>query len=167
MRAAPPCTVALAQPRAERALLAFLHALAAAALAAWGALAAEWAGVALTGAVLLAATLGGLLGLTWGARPLQSLGGVGSALHWSGRAWHLLVPSSGAVAADSALTALTVAMDLGPWLLLRAQRSGAPEVWLVATPAAAGPGGWPALRVALAAHAGVASAAPAGQALVG
>jgi len=167
MRAAPSCTLALPDPHAERMVLSALHALAAGVLMAWAGLAVVWPPPVLAAALVLATLLGAVLGLTWGARPLHRRGGTAHALHWSGRGWHLLPSAAGAVTPESALAGLTVAMDLGPWMLLQARRAGAADAWLVVRPSAAEGSAWAALRVALAAHAGVSPAAVDNQALVG
>ena len=171
MRAAPPCTVRLADTRAERGVVAALHAAAGAVVAAWslgggfggftgGPVDAAGVSAMWWTLVMALATAGGaVLGWIWGARPLGPDHGAGRWLHWSGRGWHL--QDSPTDHTGPPLATLTIAIDAGAWLLLRAGRGdGAGVRWLVARPQAAGPGGWTALRVALAAHAGVPGEAP-------
>ncbi len=167
MRAAPIVDAALAAGRAERAAVLLLHLVAAVALMAWVAswrdawgawlpgwpqqTAWAWPSLAALG-LLAAAVLGRWQALGWlPQRPRR--------LRWNGQAWACVEAGR---AVD--LLAVSVQIDLGPWLLLRLQPAApsAPCTWAVARARAAG-ADWHALRVALQHHAG--HAAPAGAGL--
>ena len=153
MRAAPAVEVALATGRGERMLITLLHGLAGAMLARWAiesqpaaasCAALHWPWVC--GAALALALPGALL-----AR--RALAPEPARLGWDGSRWLLRAR------AEQPLRRLDLALDLGPWVLLKALPSdGGPARWRVASQRSAG-GGWHALRVALQAHAGAAPAA--------
>lgn len=128
MRAAPVVSVAIGLSPAWRAAQALLWALAAATLGAWllarGGQPPGWAG----GLVLPAGWL------AW-----RFSAGTAATLSWDGQQWQL----------NATPVQLTVAMDLGPWLLLSLQAGRRRRRhWLPATAAQAGPH-WHALRAAL------------------
>jgi hypothetical protein len=129
MRAAPAVTVELGGSAAWLLFQACIAATAAAALGAWllsrAGQPAAWG--------LLAAPPAGWLAWRPGVR-------ARAALAWDGQQWLL----------DGAAAHVTVAMDLGPWMLLRLQAAGGPARtrWWPAT-ARQGGAHWHGLRAAL------------------
>ena len=147
MRQAPPADAACASGGWWRRLQIVLHALAAAAPAAWLAGHLQ-AGVALTAlAAILSAVAGGL----WAGRRLPSAAG---RLRWDGQAWQF---DAGVAGSDPRAGHAEAVLDLGPWLLVRwwPHEGGAARWWALAD----GGGGLQPVRVAL--HAGAAGAAGA------
>jgi hypothetical protein len=149
MRHPPPVSVRCGGGRGWRWAVAALRAVAAAAAGAWLAGLLDRFDLAWAVAVLAA---GAVLGLS---RPWRLPPPV--VLVWDGGTWR----------ADGLAGELQVALDLGPWMLLRlratpaaggsARRGRWPGRWLPVSAAEAG-AGWHALRVA--AHAGVPTAEP-------
>ncbi len=148
MRAAPPVDALLADGRLERVVITLLHASAGALLATWLALHAEWPlATPAWLCVLAAAAVLAAIGLRLARRALPPSPG---RLRWDGQAWH----SVGAVA-EQPLQRLVVALDLGTWVLLQLHPVAGRVRWRVAS-ASSAQAAWHGLRVALAAHAGVA-----------
>jgi hypothetical protein len=157
MQAAPAVSADLDDGRPERVLISLLHALTGAAIAAWaqghfdvtssvqGLIVVIFAGVA-------AALLGA--GLARHALPADA-----QCLRWDGQVWSLVLRAPGGVGAGIAVARLVVAIDLGPWLLLRAYAVAGGSRWQVARASCAG-AAWHGLRVALRAHAGSAQSSP-------
>ena len=158
MQAAPAVSADLDDGRPERVLISLLHALTGAAIAAWaqghfdvtssvqGLIVAIVAGVA-------AAWLGA--GLARLALPANA-----QCLRWDGQVWSLVLRApGGGVGAEIAVERLVVAIDLGPWLLLRAHAVAGGSRWQVARASCVG-AAWHGLRVALKAHAGSAQSSP-------
>lgn len=147
MRAAPAVEVALSPGRAERLALAGLYGLAGGVTVAWVLLRFEAAQslpvwVAASAVAVLAAAAGLLLA----RRVLPPTAGH---LGWDGQGWHWRQASGTSLP----LASVQVTLDLGSWLLLRLHPRSGRAAWRAARASAAG-GGWHALRVALAAHAG-------------
>jgi len=144
MRAAPPVDAALAGATAERCLIASLHALAAAVLAAWAMLltAPDLAPLPLAAGACLAALIAAGPGHWLARRGLPPRPG---RLAWDGQGWTLRPDGP-------ALAAVVVALDLDRWLLLRLQPHRGRLLWRVASARAAGPQ-WHGLRIALNMHA--------------
>ena len=157
MQAAPAVSADLDDGRPERVLISLLHALTGAAIAAWaqghfdvtssvqGLIVVIFAGVA-------AALLGA--GLARHALPADA-----QCLRWDGQVWSLVLRAPGGVGAGIAVARLVVAIDLGPWLLLRAYAVAGGSRWQVARASCVG-AAWHGLRVALKAHAGSAQSSP-------
>ncbi|HEY4065657.1 MAG TPA: hypothetical protein VGM74_02070 [Burkholderiaceae bacterium] len=101
MRASPPCQVSLQRVGVWRAALFVLVAAAGAASVAWAWGREAPAGVVLWGAVASALLMMLALGASLWRMPVQSL-------RWDGRGWQL----------DAIAGELSVALDLGPWMLL-------------------------------------------------
>jgi hypothetical protein len=148
MRAAPAVEAALATGQVERMLITLLYGATGAALGLWGAGHAEELGGPaptrwlIAGAAALAAAVPG----AWLAR--RALPGGPARLGWDGTVWQLRADRV------TPLRRLVVALDLGPWMLLRlVPADGQASVWRVAGARSAG-ADWHALRVALQAHAG-------------
>lgn len=150
MRAAPAIPpVELPGGRRERALAALLYALTAVALLAWLQRREAWpTGLGWPAAAALA---GALLGWAlW--RPMAG------RLGWDGLAWSLQGPSGAA----RPLLRLQLMLDLGGWLLLRAEfADGARPAmgWAALSAGQAGPA-WQGLRLALYARATARPALP-------
>ena len=92
----------------------------------WLALPAPASGVATLGALLAAACLGAAVFAVRRVPPTR--------LHWDGQRWFVGV--GGPESSDPSATDLTVAIDLGGWMLLRLLRQDAPRwqrpLWLPA-----------------------------------
>ncbi|MBC8058151.1 MAG: hypothetical protein H7Y61_16380 [Rhizobiales bacterium] len=107
MRAAPACQVSLRRFGLWRGAVLALTALAVASIVAW----ASTREGSVTPMLLMASALSTLATVALGV----SLARVSpTGLRWDGRAWHL-----GPATDDTAPGELTVAIDLGPWMLLR------------------------------------------------
>jgi hypothetical protein len=173
MRAAPACTLTLTPGRFERWISRWLLAAAGASLGAWGATAwAAWRGpwdepgwVSALWALIAA---GGTLSLA-NAPLRRALAQVGTTLTWTGQDWlwapliHAPAPIAGAPPGEAAsrgqAVQLAIALDLGPWLLLRAHPRPdhcaiLPTPWAPAAQWRHAPADWHAMRVAWTAHAG-------------
>jgi len=136
MRAAPAVSVDAGPTRALRAAQALLAAVAAAALAAWLAQhlglrgIAGWAGAA-------AALAGAAAGWRW---PTSTP----ARLAWTGAEWTVRWRH----AADGEPVTPELAIDLGPWMLLRLRRVGARAAWVEVTEGHCG-SSWAAWRTAV------------------
>ncbi len=148
MRAAPAVSADLPACRAERMLIIALYALTGAALGYWGAALPGWPSDPWVWALTLMLPAGWLG--AWVARRL--LPGKLTGLRWSGEAWAVITTDTQAGDAFRILPKLAVALDLGPWLLLKAAETNGARLWLVLRQRQAGPA-WHLLRVALQAHA--------------
>jgi hypothetical protein len=154
MRAAPAVRAALDGAVPEQRLIAGLHLLAGAVLAAWA-----WghSELGLTWPLALALVAWLVASARLGLRLARSaLPGDGAFLQWDGAGWclglHGPVPSATAPA-ELRLSGLVLALDLGPWVLLRLHPAAGGRRWQVARAACVG-ADWHGLRLALAAHAG-------------
>ena len=155
MRAAPAVRITAVPSPASRRLVAPLASSAGVALSWWAGGWLGWslpAAAAVTAGVALFAWIGA--GAALPRRPVT--------LDWSGRQWTLLSPPAAAEDGE-----IDVAMDFGPWLLLRFRTVRAPRRsrWIALQRAGLEPH-WHALRCALysprpAAETGAAAAAPA------
>jgi hypothetical protein len=155
MRAAPAVSITAVPSPVSRRLVALLASSAAAMLSWW---VAEWLGWSTSAAI---AVMGAAAPLAWiGAG--TALSRLPVTLDWNGRQWTWAAPPAAAEDGE-----IGVAMDLGPWLLLRFRPTRAPRRsrWI-----ALQRGGleapWHALRCALysprpAAETGAAAAEPA------
>jgi len=157
MRAAPAVRItAVASPVSQR-LLALLAASAAALLAEWVAGWLDWS--ARAAVLVMAATA---LAAWIGVRATRSRLPV--TLDWNGRQWTWAAPPAAAEGGE-----IGVAMDLGPWLLLRFRPTLAPRrLRWIALQRGGLEAHWHALRCALysprpAAATGAAAAGPAGE----
>ncbi len=130
--------MSLGSGRRERALVAFLASLAAAALLAW--LMAHQGLRPHAGVLLPGAACGAFVG--WHLlRPLRG------ELRWDGTGWSHRAHAS---APAHALRELRLQCDVGSWLLLRARGAqGAGSGWCGLTPGEAGARDWHGLRLAL------------------
>ncbi|HET7525278.1 MAG TPA: hypothetical protein VFK10_04980 [Burkholderiaceae bacterium] len=144
MRTAPPFELDVTPTRGQRAALAVIGALCAAALSAWAwshiAAAAGPVGVSLLpwlGATAAGALLGAVLG--WAGAP-----GSPGTLAWQQGQWTLRRPST-----DPCAGTVQARLDAGSWMLLRfdPDHGGAPR-WLGVSARVAGPA-WHALRATL------------------
>jgi hypothetical protein len=150
MRAAPPVDAALGAGRPERMLITLLHGLAGGLLAAWMAL-PLWQVSTMSGMLAAAAVMAGFG--HWLAR--RALPPAADRLRWDGQAWNWV-----AGAQSQPMQQLVVALDLGIWVLLQLHPVHGRPAWRVASVRGA-EGQWHGLRVALAAHAGLAADAGA------
>ena len=114
MRAAPAFQISLHRFGVWRGAVMLLAALGLAAIAAW----------TIDRETVPAATAGGLVALLVGglAVSLASVPAVG--LRWDGVRWHLGPP--GSTSDDAVPGELVVAIDLGPWMLLRFEPAAPP-----------------------------------------
>ena len=80
------------------------------------------------------------------------LPGRWSALRWTGEGWSVGSDDALSGVIYRPLARLAVALDLGPWLLLKGSDAQGARSWLVLRQRQAGPS-WHLLRVALQAHA--------------
>ena len=160
MRAAPPIDCPLADGRVERRLIAALHAATGAVLGAW-LLASVDAPIPPLGAavgLLAAAVAAGLIGLRLARRTLPV---TSQRLRWDGQRWALFSASAATASLRAAsapavaqpLGELSVALDLGPWLLLRLRIDGGARRWAVLRRQVAA-AQWHGLQLALRAHGG-------------
>ena len=153
MRAAPSVAAPVGDCPVERGLIVLAYLVSGLLLAAWAlgwqlgwqALPVRLPPAAVLG---LGALLGGLVGVPLARRALP---GDVVQLVWDGEGWSIR-PAAPA-APPMAMAALTVALDVGPWLLLRAWPGSGRPRWLVLRQRQVG-GAWHLLRVALQAHAG-------------
>ncbi len=106
MRAAPACQFSLQRFGVWRGAVLVVAALGIATMATWLILRES----ALISPTSIAAALDAVLLVAWGAS-LARMPAVD--LRWDGRTWHLGPPSGEPVSGD-----LSVALDLGPWMLL-------------------------------------------------
>ncbi len=130
-------------------LIILLHAATGVVLAVWGLLRAElgFGALALAGIVVLALSLAAL-GAVLARRALPAAAGH---LRWDGQVWCWVAPDG---RAEPPLARLEIALQLGPWALLRLHpAAGGQTFWRIASARAAG-AAWHGLCVALAAHAG-------------
>ncbi len=107
MRAAPPCQFSLQRFGVWRAAVVLVAALGVATMAAWLTL----RGSPLSSPTSIAAALVAVLLVAWGVSLART---PAVDLRWDGRTWHLGPPSGEPVSGE-----LSVALDLGPWMLLR------------------------------------------------
>ena len=124
MRAAPPLLVLLQRFGVWRGAMGALGVLTVAALGAWWM--AREPRVGLFGSVALALVAACALGA------VASLARVApSWLRWDGRCWRLGKIAAG-LGGDGVVGELRVVLDLGPWMLLRFEPSGARRqaIWL-------------------------------------
>ena len=136
MRQPPPVSVRCSGGRPWRALNLGLPALAAAALAAGIAGHAGAAAASVVLSAVAAASAAAFAATRWLPAPAD--------LVWDGQAW----------SADGTPGTLDIAIDAGPWMLLRLRpTAGGRRRWLPLSAAEAGPA-WHALRVAAFATAG-------------
>ncbi len=161
MRAAPPIDCPLADGRVERRLIAALHAATGAVLGAW-LLASVDAPIPPLGAavgLLATAVAAGLVGLRLARRTLPVMP---QRLRWDGQRWTLFgasaAPESLAGCASAAAVAqplgeLSVALDLGPWVLLCLRTGSGGRRWAVLRRRMAA-AQWHGLQLALRAHGG-------------
>ena len=154
MRAAPPIDCPLSDGRVERRLITALHAATGALLGGWS-LASTGADIppaAVAAWLAACAGVGGLLGMPLARRTLAARR---LRLRWDGQRWSLLATpdGAGAQAVDQPLGELALALDLGPWQLLRLRCDGSAVRWAVARQAVAG-AQWHGLQLALHAHGG-------------
>ena len=139
MRAAPAVQVTLAPDRGWRIFSRALGAAALGGLAASAAMRLGWPQAGVIAATALAALLG-----AWAGRRL--VGPHEGMLSWDGAAWHW--QAAGQPEPQPA-GEVRVAIDLGPWMLLRAHPAGRPALWLPLAERRAG-AGWHPLRAAVA-----------------
>ncbi len=132
-------------------LITALYVLTGGALAFWWTARAETL-IAGIGAVAWAAAA--MLPAAWlGARVArQLLPGKLSGLRWDGEGWAVRPADGASGDTHRSLRWLAVAVDLGPWLLLKAADASGARLWLVLRQRQAGPA-WHLLRVAVQAHA--------------
>ena len=107
MRAAPACQFSLQRFGVWRGVVLVLATLGIATMAAWLILRES----PLTSPTAIAAALAAALLVALGASLAQA---PAVDLRWDGRTWHLGPPSAEPASGD-----LSVALDLGPWMLLR------------------------------------------------
>jgi hypothetical protein len=159
MRAAPAVEATLDRGGRERILIALLHGLGGAALATWCLALADVVDVQLGWAAWLACVVASVLaGLRWASHLLPA---ETQCLRWDGQVWALRGAPNGS-RPDVPLRAVTVAIDLGSWVLLRLQPTiGIGSVWRIASAGGAA-ASWHGLRLALRAHAGAAAPSPQG-----
>ena len=166
MHTAPAVSATLDAQGIERMLITLLHALAAVVLAAWVGLHAGLVGSWPTWiAGLVWSTAAATFG-AWLAR--RALPANGTVLAWDGASWAVTTRSSrGRALAGSTcaglrlpIQQLAVALDLGPWILLRLQADAGGARWQVVRAASAGPA-WHGLRLALLTQAGPTGPRPA------
>jgi hypothetical protein len=156
MRAAPAVRITAVPSPVSRRLVALLASSAAAMLSWWAGGWLDWSARVAAGVMAAAALLAWLgIGAALSRRPVT--------LDWNGRQWTWLSPPPAVAEAGE----IGVAMDLGPWLLLRFRRTDGPRRsrW-IALQRAGLETHWHALRCALysprpAAETGAAAAEPA------
>ena len=122
MRAAPPCQVSLNRFGAWRLGVLFVASLAVAVLLAWLIAHERPIGTAVAIVVMAASTAFAVLG--WRLARCKAV-----ELRWDGLAWHLGPSTDDALPGD-----VSIAFDLGPWMLLRflptARSAPVGVVWL-------------------------------------